>query len=457
MSEWAGRTAEEIAAAVRDGKATAAEVVRAHLDRIAAIDGELGAFVRVRRDRAPAEAAEVDARADRAELPLAGVPVAIKDNVPVAGEPMRIGSAATADKPQPADHPVVARLRAAGAVVVGLTNLPEMAIYPFTDNSYGITRNPWDPEQSAGGSSGGAAAAVAAGMVPIAHGNDGAGSIRIPSANCGVFGIKPGAGVVPAEIGADSWGGLAENGPIASTVQDAALALAALAADPSLASVARPAGLRVALSTRPPGAGVPVRRDFRRMVRTAGLMLTKQGHQVEHDDPRYPLWVPGALASSWLVLSGKEVAPYQYDARLEPRTRRHARAGRLAAKVRPPRETDRERFREAVRPLFERHDVLVLPTLAQRAPRARSGRSSWLRSAAKSLSYAPMTMAWNLAGFPAASVPMGVDAYGLPVAVQLVAAPGGESLLLGVAAQLQEAHPWARHAPGYDPARTAGA
>jgi amidase len=151
------------------------------------------------------EAEAIDARADRAELRLAGVPVAIKDNRRVAGEPMRVGSAALPDVPQDKDHPVVARLRAAGAVVVGQTNLPELAIYPCTDSAFGIARNPWDRRRTPGGSSGGAAAAVASAMVPVAQGNDGLGSVRIPAAACGLFGIKPGFGVVPAQIGADSW------------------------------------------------------------------------------------------------------------------------------------------------------------------------------------------------------------------------------------------------------------
>jgi amidase len=155
MAGWVGRPAGQIAAAVRSGEVTAAEVVTGHLDRIARLNPELGAFVRVRAAEAAREAAEVDARADRADLPLAGVPVAIKDCVPVAGEPMRLGSAATSDGARGQDHPVVARLRAAGAVVVGLTNLPELSIYPFTDSVYGIARNPWDRRRTPGGSSGG--------------------------------------------------------------------------------------------------------------------------------------------------------------------------------------------------------------------------------------------------------------------------------------------------------------
>src|SRR5690348_11428025 len=161
MADMIGQSAAAIAAAIRAGEVKAAEVVAGHLDRIARLNAELGAFVRIRAAEAAAEAEAVDARTDRADLPLAGVPVAVKDCVPVAGEPMGYGSAAFPPVPAEHDHPVVARLRAAGAVVVGLTSLPELAIYPFTDSVYGIARNPWDRRRTPGGSSGGAAAAVA--------------------------------------------------------------------------------------------------------------------------------------------------------------------------------------------------------------------------------------------------------------------------------------------------------
>ncbi|MGI8328907.1 amidase [Actinomadura scrupuli] len=448
MSEWVRRSAAEIAAAVRAGEVTAREVVRDHLDRIAALDGDLGAFVRVRREAALREAGEIDARSDRADLPLAGVPVAIKDNVPVAGEPMRSGSAATPDGPQEKDHAVVARLRAAGAVVVGLTNLPELGIYPFSDSVYGITRNPWNRARTAGGSSGGSAAAVASGMVPAGHGNDGAGSIRIPAANCGLFGIKPGTGVVPAELGGDDWAGMSENGPLTTTVADAALMLAVMAGDDSLAALATPERLRIAISAKPPAAGVVVDRDFAGAVRATGKALVGLGHTVAHDDPPYPAWAATAVTSRWLACPAADAAPYLSDPRLERRTRRHAAAGRRLAGVRPPRAEDRERLRQALAPFFERHDVLVMPTLAQPAPAARRwGEGSWLHSVVTSVRYAPMTGAWNLAGYPAASVPAGVGPRGLPLAVQLVATPGRESLLLGLAAQLERERPWPRHAP----------
>lgn len=451
MTGWDGRTATEIAAAVRAGEATAGEVVAAHLDRIARLDAELCAFVRVRAAEAAAEAAEVDARADRADLPLAGVPVAVKDTVPVTGEPMRIGSAALPSTPQDADHPVVARLRAAGAVVVGLTNLPELAIYPVTDSVFGVTRNPWNPERTTGGSSGGAGAAVASAMVPLAHGTDGLGSVRIPAAACGLFGIKPGAGVVPSLVGANSWHGLTENGVLATSVSDAALMLGVLAGTGF--DLAEPGRLRVAVSVRPPGPGIIVHKTCKAAVRQSAGLLARLGHEVSDEDPRYPHWLTPVMISYWFATPAADAGPYLPA--MEPRTRRHLRAGHAVLRVRPPRDTDRQRLRAALEPFFERHDLLVMPVLARPCPPARRwGERSWLRSVALSMTFAPMTGIWNLAGFPAASVPVtgtGPDDMGLPGAVQLVAAPGREQLLLAVAAQMERARGWQRHAPAFAP------
>jgi amidase len=444
MTGWAGRAATDIAGAVRSGEARAAQVVADHLDRIARLNAEVGAFVRVRAPEAADEAVAVDARADRADLPLAGVPVGVKDTVPVAGEPMRLGSAAMPETAQCEDHPVVARLRAAGAVVVGLTNLPELAIYPFTDSVYGIARNPWDRRRTAGGSSGGAAAAVASGMVPLAHGTDGLGSVRIPAAACGLFGIKPGAGVVPAQVGGSGWHGLTENGVLATNVADAALMLGVLAgAGFELAEAPR---LRVAVSVRPPGPGVIVHRSCQTAVRQSAEALAGLGHEVRDDDPDYPIWLTPTLISYWFAGPAGDAGPYVSG--MEPRTRRHVRAGQAVLRVRPPDPRDRQRLRAALDPLFERHDVLMMPVLARPCPPAqRWGERSWLRSVALSLMFAPMTGTWNLAGFPAASVP--VPRAGLPGAVQLVAAPGREHLLLAVAAQLESVRAWPRHAPNY--------
>jgi amidase len=446
MADMIGRSAVEIATAVRAGKVTAGEVVAGHLDRIARRNAELGAFVRIRAAAAATEARAVDARADRAELPLAGVPVAVKDNVPVTGEPMGYGSAAFPQVPLDHDHPVVARLRAAGAIVVGLTNLPELAIYPFTDSVYGIARNPWDPQRTPGGSSGGSAAAVASALVPLAHGTDGLGSVRIPAAACGLFGIKPGSGVVPGDLGETGWFGLSESGTLATTVADAALMLGVMAG--TSYSAAEPGPLRIAASVRPPGPGIMIHPSSSAPVRACAELLGKSGHEVTDADPPYPGWLVPVVLSYWFAGPAEEAAGH---AGMEPRTRRHVRAGKLAARARPPRASDRARLRAALASFFDRYDVLVMPTLARPCPPARRyGERSWLRSVATALMFAPMTGVWNLAGFPAASVP--VPGQGLPGAVQLVAAPGREQTLLALGAQIERANPWRRHAPGYDPA-----
>ena len=441
-----GRSAVEIATAVRAGKVTAGEVVAGHLDRIARRNAELGAFVRIRPAAAAAEAQAVDARADRAELPLAGVPVAVKDNVPVTGEPMGYGSAAFPQVPRDHDHPVVARLRAAGAIVVGLTNLPELAIYPFTDSVYGVARNPWDPRRTPGGSSGGSAAAVASALVPLAHGTDGLGSVRIPAAACGLFGIKPGTGLLPGDLGETGWFGLSESGSLATTVADAALMLGVMAG--TSYSAAEPGPLRIAASVRPPGPGIMIHPSSSAPVRACAELLGKSGHEVTDADPPYPGWLVPVVLSYWFAGPAEEAAGH---AGMEPRTRRHVRAGELAARARPPRASDRARLRAALASFFDRYDVLVMPTLARPCPPARRyGERSWLRSVATALMFAPMTGVWNLAGFPAASVP--VPGRGLPGAVQLVAAPGRERTLLALGAQIERVNPWRRHAPDYDPA-----
>jgi amidase len=446
MADMIGRSATDIAAAVRAGEVTAEEVVAGHLDRIARLNAELGAFVRVRAAAAAAEARAVDARADRAELPLAGVPVAVKDCVSVAGEPMSYGSAAFPRVPRNHDHPVVARLRTAGAIVVGLTNLPELAIYPFTDSVYGVARNPWNPRRTPGGSSGGAAAAAASAMVPLAHGTDGLGSVRIPAAACGLFGIKPGTGIVPGDLGETGWFGLSESGSLATTVADAALMLGVMAG--TSYSAAEPGPLRIAASVRPPGPGIMIHRSSSAPVRACAELLGKSGHEVTDADPPYPGWLVPVLLSYWAAGPAEEAAGH---AGLEPRTRRHVRAGELAARVRPPRASDRARLRVALASFFDQYDVLVMPALARPCPPARRyGERSWLRSVATALMFAPMTGVWNLAGFPAASVP--VPGPGLPGAVQLVAAPGREQALLALGAQIERLNPWRRHAPGYDPA-----
>lgn len=278
------QTAVEIAASVRAGTLDPVTVVQEALDRIAAADGVVGAFRRVRAEEALKEAAEVAARPDLAALPLAGVPVAVKDVTEIAGEFASHGSLAGPSSPASEDGVIAARLRAAGAVLVGLTRVPELCIWPMTDTPDGIARNPWDPTYASGGSSGGSAAAVAAGLVPLAHGSDGMGSVRLPAAMCGLVGLKPGADLLRE----GGWFGMSVHGPMATTVADTAVLLSVLADSPSLASVPSPSAVRIGMSTTVPLLHTPVPRELVAAVSTAAGLLASAGHEVSPAAPRYP-------------------------------------------------------------------------------------------------------------------------------------------------------------------------
>jgi amidase len=445
--------AVDTAAAVRAGTTTAVAETRAALARIAALDPALGAFQVVRAERALAEAAVVDARVAAGEhLPLAGVPVAIKDNIPVAGEPMREGSAATSAEPRPADHEVVARLRAAGAVVVGLTRVPELCVFGTTDSVYGTTRNPHNPERTSGGSSGGSAAAVASGMVAVAHAADGMGSIRIPAANCGLVGLKPGAGLVPADMGAHSWFGMSENGPLATTVADAALLLSVMAGRPALAEVSAPRAVRIGLATGIPTPLATLDPQWKAAAERAAATLRAAGHEVVELTIPYPA-DPLPVLARWFAGAADDAAHEGLDVRrLEPRVRAHVRAGRTLRRLGGLRPGPVDRLRSRVEAATADVDVLLTPGLAQPGPLAEGWhRRGWVANLRANIGYAPYAALWNLLGWPAAAVPAGWhESAQVPLSVQLVAHPAadgaGEALLLGVAAQLEAASPWVRTA-----------
>ncbi|MGV9772255.1 amidase [Streptosporangium sp. NPDC003464] len=464
---WVGKSAVEMAEAVRRGEATAPAIVEEHLRMIAKYDGRIGAFRKVRAERALAEARTVQEREDLAGLPLAGVPVAVKDNIAVRGEATRNGSAATSNAAATEDHPVVARLRAAGAVVVGITNVPELCLVGFSDSVYGVTRNPWDLKRTPGGSSSGSAAAVAAGMVPLAHGNDGLGSLRIPAACCGLVSIKPGREVVPPP--GHGWDGLSENGPLATTVTDLALALAVMAGDMSLATPgesesleigsaiddypggltpSEPMKLRIAVAPAPLPPGFTMDAEFQAAAVEAADTLGAAGHTVVEHGARMPGWLGSATIATWLACAAADAEGLD-PRRLERRTRSLARAGRLLARLGMDGSAGRDRWRaHGADQWFGNADVLVTPTLATVPPAAeRWGRRGLLANMRTNLTYAPATGAWNMAGWPAMTVPYGWHSTGMPIGVQLVAAPGGEAQLLALAIQLESAHPWLRHAP----------
>ena len=439
-----GQTAAELAAQVRAGTVAAAEVVEAHLSRIATIDPQLGAFEQLRAGRALEEAATLQSLG----LPLAGVPIAIKDNVTIRGESMRNGSRATPHAVAGVDHPVVARLRAAGAVLLGTTRVPELCVWGDCDAALGTTRNPWDLTRTSGGSSGGSAAAVAAALVPLALGADGMGSIRIPAACCGIVGIKPGAGVVPSMLGISSWFGMAENGALATTVQDAALMLSVLADRPEFRMPGVPMQrLRIAVSTRPPLHGVRVDRESEAAVFRTAEALTAEGHHVERADPPRPS--PRAVISMlahWFAGAAQEAGGWD-ERMLERRARTHVRLGRLAERLGLRRAQDRANWQMLNVPFFRRFDLLITPVLAGLPPRAEWSRRSWTATMWTETRFAPFPAPWNFAGYPAASIPAGIHSSGMPLSVQLVAATGGELTILSVARQLEILRPWPRHAP----------
>jgi len=449
---WVGVSAKEIAHAVRRGDTSATEVVADHLDSIRAYDRILNAFREVRAGAAIAEAEMVDDQPDLANLTLAGVPIAVKENTPVVGLPTWNGSAAAKAGVAEQDHEVVRRLRGAGAVVVGVTRMPELGLWGVTDDATAATRNPWRTDRSPGGSSGGAAAAVSAGLVPIAHGNDGLGSIRIPAACCGIVGVKPGRGVVPAGLGANDWFGLAEHGVLATTVADATLGFSVLAGR-TPERLAPPERLRIAVSTRSPALGVFPDRGARKGLSDAVRLLVSAGHDAVNSDPTYPASLSVRGLATWFAAAYRDADAAALDlSELQPRTRRHILLGEKAVRRGLVRDADRADWRERCRVWFAEHrfDVLVTPALAAAPPAARAWSDrSWSANLLTNIRFAPYAAPWNVAGFPAVVVPVGVRADGLPAAVQLVGPPGAELALLALAGQLEQLAPWRRHAPGW--------
>ena len=440
----------DISEAVRTGRWTAEEVVAAHLERIRTEDRRWNAFRVIRHEAALAEARALDAAGGTRDLPLAGVPIAIKDNVAVTGETTTHGTAAVAAPASASsDHPVVARLRAAGAVVVGVTRVPELCLFAFTDSPEAITRNPWNSARTSGGSSGGSAVAVAAGMVPIAHGADGLGSLRIPAASCGVITLKPGRGVVPAGLGVGDWFGMAENGILATTVEDLALGHGVLAGTktPELTSAAG-ADLRIGTSTRSPLVGTRPDADSRSGVDRAAAALAALGHRVAPTRVPYPTSAALALIFRWFAVSAVDAESFgTHPAGLQKRTRRHAQLGRVVTRVGLVRSRPVQAFQARLHALFESVDILLTPVLIGSPPPAQEWhRRGWLTNVLTSSRFAPYPAVWNLAGYPAMSIPMGTRSDGLPLAVQMIGAPGSEARLLAVAAALQRELPWQRHA-----------
>ena len=422
------------------------DVVRAFLARIDEVEPRVHAFAAVRREEVVREAEALAARADLAELPLAGVPIAIKDAFCVAGMARRLGSRATSDAPSAEDGLLVARARRAGALVIGTTTMPELALWSHgAADVYGAaTGNPWDLERTPGGSSAGSAAAVAARMAPIALGSDGLGSIRIPAAACGVVGLKPGEGVIPrGEL--TGWFGHSEAGPIAATVEDAALLFGVLAGRPPPApSTPR---LRIGLVLGAPAPGIRVSREMRAAAERAAQVLADAGHTVELAPTARSFRLGLVLLRRWTIFAADDAAALGLDVdRLEPQTRTHLRLGQRALRRRPPDDAEVALARELLDEAFGGRDLILQPALARLPPPTRSFQVPWALSLLRMTSFSPFTPAWNLARYPAIAVPVGLS-DGVPVAAMLGGKPGSEDTLLAVAGELEARNPWPRHAP----------
>lgn len=459
---WRLGVAEQ-ARLVATGAVTAADLLEEHLARIEKQNRDLNAFSIVLADWAHAEAVARDAAvAAGASLgPLHGVPIAIKEELDVAGCVTTFGGRGNST-PVAADSAVVQRLRAAGAVIVGKTTMPEFGAFPYTESdAHGVTRNPWQREHSPGGSSGGSAVAVSTGMAAIALGGDGGGSIRIPSACVGLFGLKPQRGRVTSAPMEHLWFALGTTGPLARSVADSALVYDVIRgntdtdtfragpAEPFLTSAQRePGRLRIGWSAKPASVGIKPDPINVEALEDAASLLAELGHDVVPVNPRYPD-ATSAFIPQFLGGIRAEADQMEHFDRLEARTRETYRLGRWVT----PRVLDRaiaasDRIAAKANRIFEDVDVLLTPVMANRPPRvgiiAGAGTT---RAMLRSMPAVAYTALWNVAGNPAASVPLGIGVDGLPLAVQLVGRPNGEPTLFSLAAQIESARPWTRFAP----------
>jgi amidase len=393
-----------------------------------------------------------------------GVPIAVKDDIDVAGELTAWGTNATEAR-APADAEVVRRLREAGAVIIGKTNVPELTIWPFTETAtFGATRNPWDLQRAPGGSSGGSAAAVAAVLVGAALGSDGAGSIRIPAAWCGLFGLKPQRGRVSLAPRPRAWHGLSVDGVLARRVADTALFhdvasgttdvdedSAPPPAVPFAQSAATPpARLRVAFSTRlPPGVLGRLDADAARAVQETAELLRSLGHEVSERDPEYGIGGIPEVLTRYLRGIHDDALGVAHPERLERRTKGMARLGAMIPPALLARSLANEaEFTRRMNSVLEDHDVLITPTTATPPPRVGQfqGRGAvWTLNAIAGM--VPFNGVWNVTGQPAASVPAGFGSDGLPRGVQIVGRPNDEPTLLSLAAQIEAERPWAEDRP----------
>ncbi|MDX6633427.1 MAG: amidase [Solirubrobacterales bacterium] len=448
---------------VRDGEVSATELVSLYLERIERIDPQLNSFRTVYAEQALAEARLADERRGDAERPLNGVAIAVKDCHDVAGDLTSHGSNAF-DQPAAEDCELVRRLRDAGAIILGKTTLPELAIYGFTESeALGITRNPWNTERTPAGSSGGSGAAVAAGLCSAATASDGAGSIRFPASNCGLVGLKPSRGRVSLAPLAEHWHGLSVYGGLARTVADVALYMDTVAGSTPIDADAAPTPerpfaesaktspgkLRIAWSTKPPRAvAPPIVGDEVQAAMHATLEVARGlGHQVEERDPAWGS-LGNAITAHYLRGIRDDAVGSPHYERLERRTRGISRLGGLISDRMIERAKDgRAAHAARINAIFDDFDVLVTPVAGE--PPVEIGR--WAgRSGARTVigmsrTY-PFGVAWNVLGNPALVVPSTLTESG-PVGTMIIGRPNDEATLLSLGAQLEAEVGWADRRP----------
>jgi amidase len=458
---------------VRGGELSARELVQAALDRIEAVDEDVNAFTLVDPEGALAAADGIHAGDDR---PFAGVPIAIKDlGAAVAGLRLSQCSDLFGDYTPDYDAHVVRRIKDAGFVIVGKASSPEFGIIPVTEpRRFGPTRNPWDTDRTPGGSSGGSAAAVAAGMVPIAHGSDGGGSIRIPAACCGLVGLKPSRGRISRgpDFG-DSF--LVTDGVLSRTVEDTAVALDLLsgyeigdatwapAPEEPFAETAKrePGRLRVAMVTEPP-IDAPLDPICAAATQEAAELLESLGHSVE---PATPPWAGAELLPMFTAIYAPSISlGVAYGAQLagrdatpedvEPLTwAMWERAADLPSTGHLAAQTQLQQNARELIGFCSDYDVVLTPALAQRPVRIGeidSCSDNPMDDFRRSGQFTPFTAVWNVTGQPAITLPLSMGEDGLPTSVQLVGRPIGEGVLLSLATQLESARPWADRRPPLD-------
>jgi amidase len=452
---------------IASGEISSRELVDLYLERIKRLNPRLNAFRVVFDERARLEADQADARlragSSPAERPLLGVPIAVKDEFDVAGELSTFGTNAYGE-PAREDSEIVRRTRAAGAILIGKTHMPELGAFPWTESpTWGVTRNPWELGHSPGGSSGGSAAAVAAGLVGAALAGDGGGSIRFPSAYCGMFGLKTQRGRVPLAPHVGAWHGMVVNGVLARSVRDTALFYDAIAdgpADPDgpvvppssfIDALGEMRPLRIAVASKlPPSPLTKLHEENRGALNETVTLLRSLGHEVnEREVDHGPLATSPEFTAIYLRSVHEEAATFAHPERLERRIRTLARLGSML----PAGVVDWALGRKAaysarLNESLADHDVLLTPVTPAPPPKIGANEGlGWLRTTLAASGTVAYAGCWNYSGQPACSVPAGFDADGLPRAVQFIARPNDEATLVALAAQIEAERPWTQDRP----------